>query len=287
LIDRVVAVPGWLASLVRRAVGGSTRATWVVVAVLVLMSALPTIAIGSSQRPTDLTFDDVRLQQIPANTTWVRLEGELVEVKNANGSVYHLYAEGDPEHYIIVTAPVPLDVGHVVLTGHLSLGAQGAGTIGFLDADVPPVPRRDEPFQLILLPAVIAILIAVGMRLGYPVIRRDRRPRSQAAALPTGATLAAGWSGRIESQVVAHGQPIACAISLAPDPKLPELSDLVLDASGASWSVRLRRSAPTRPIRSCRLGGSKPGVEIHAQTADVVLVFDDLATRDRLLATLR
>ncbi len=287
MIDRIVAVPGWLAHAVRRVLGGSTRATWVVVAVLVLMSLIPTIAIGSSQRPTDLTFDDVRTQQIPANTTWVRLEGELVAVDNANGSVYHLYAAGDEEHYIIVTAPVPLEVGHVVMTGHLELGAQGAGTIGFLDADVPAVPRRDEPFQLILLPAIIAIVIAIGMQLGYPVIRRDRRPRSEVAPLPTDGTLPAGWSGRIESQVVAHGQPIDCAVSIAPDPKLPDVSDLALRAPGASWTIRLRRSAPTRSVRSCRLSGSRSGVEIHAQTADIVLVFADPATRDRLVATLR
>ncbi len=287
MIDRVVAIPGWLAHTVRRVLGGSRRATWLLVGALVLVSAIPTVAIGSSQRPTDLTFDDVRTQQIPANTTWVRLEGELVEVENANGSVYHLYAGGDPEHYIIVTAPVPLEVGHVVMTGHLSLGAQGAGTIGFLDADVPPVPRRDEPFQLILLPAVIAVLIAIGMQLGYPVIRRDRRRRPEAAPIPTGATFEAGWSGRIESQVVAHDRPIACTVSLAPDPSLPEMSHLSLKAADAGWTIRLRRSAPTRSVRLCRISGSAPGVEIHAQTADIVLAFADRASRDLLASTLR
>jgi hypothetical protein len=37
----------------------------------------------------------------------------------------------------------------------------------------------------------------------------------------------------------------------------------------------------------CRVTGREAGLEVHGQNADLVLAFDDRATRDRLAATLR
>jgi hypothetical protein len=245
---------------------------------------IPTLAIGSSQRPTDLTFEDVRLQVIPANTTWVRLEGDLQKADGANA--YHLRTASDAEHYVVVTALTPLDTGPVVMTGHLTLGSQGSDIIGFLDADVPAVPRRDEPFHLILLPATVAVILAIGVRLGYPVLRRDRRPGSSPVRLSPGEPIQVHWSGRIGRETVSDDAPIPSTISLTQDGDLPEISHLGIVAEGGSWTIRLRRAAPTRAIRLCRVSGSTAGLEIHAQTADIVLAFPDQASRDRLVATL-
>jgi hypothetical protein len=288
LTDRVAAAPGWLASVVRRTLGGSRRAVWIVIVILVLMTLIPTIAIGSSQRPTDLTFDDVRRQDIPAATTWVRLDGVLAEIETASGSAFHLFDPADEAHFIVVTALEPLEPGRVVMTGHLTLGAQGSDIIGFLDADVPAVPRRDEPFQLILLPAAIAIVLAIGMQLGYPVVRRDgRAPVAAPTTAAGGAAISAAWSGRIGRDLVPADHPIRCTVSLDPVADHPDLADVSVSTGERSWTVRIRRAAPTRPIRLCRLGSSTPGLEIHASTADLVLAFADRATRDRLPRLLR
>jgi hypothetical protein len=286
--DRLVAAPAWLSYRLSRLLGGSKRATWGLVGVLCLVSAIPTFAIGVSQRPTDLTFEDVRVQRIPANTTWVRLEGDLREVKTATGSVYRLYGAGDDEHSIVVTASLPLGTGPMVMTGRLALGAQGAGTIGFLDADVPTVPRRDEPFQLILLPAVIALFIVIGLRLGYPVVRRDRRAVVEGSALASAdGPISAAWSGRIGRERVDDDVPITCVVGLAPVADLPEMADLRLTGEPGEWVVRVRRGVPTRLVRLCRIGGSSAGLEVHASTADVTLRFDDVSDRSRLIRLLR
>jgi len=52
-------------------------------------------------------------------------------------------------------------------------------------------------------------------------------------------------------------------------------------------TVRVRRAAPIRRVRLCRIGGSEAGLEVHAATADVVLAFADRIGRDRFAATLR
>lgn len=284
--DRLVAAPAWFAHSVLRILGGSRRGVWLVVTLLVLASAIPTSAIGISQRPTDLTFEDVRLQRIPANTTWVRLEGDLRASETTNGVVYHLYADGDDQHSIVVTALEPLEVGQQVMTGHLSLGAQGGDTIGFLDADVPPVPRRDEPFQLILLPAAIAIVIVIGLRLGYPVIRRDRRTIAAQERPVDRDAVPAMWSGRIGRDLVADDAPVPCDVRTEPVADLPDLADLRVRTPSQEWSVRIRRGAPVRPVRLCRIGGSNPGLEVHASSADLVFTLADRAQRDRLIGLL-
>ena len=182
-----------------------------------------------------------------------------------------------------MTTPSPLVVGHAILTGQLSPGAATVGNIGSIDADVPAVPRRDEPFQLILVPAAIGILIAVGIRVGYPVVRRERPSGSRSVPLAAGEQLAARWSGRIGSDVVARDASTSCIIAVSASPYVYQMA---LTDANAARIVRMRRSAPVRYVRLCRVAGCGPGVELHARADDLILTFDDRAVRDRLAATL-
>jgi hypothetical protein len=282
-LDLALAVAGHLAATIERRAGGSRRATWGVVIGLVAMSAIPTLAIGSSQRPTDLTFDDVRFARIPAMTSWVRLEGELRSPADASADLYELHDTRDDTLYVTVTAPAPLPVGHAVVTGRLSQAAVTVGSIGSIRADVPAEPRRDEPFQLILLPAALGIFVAVGIRVGYPVVRRERPSGSRSIPLAAGERMSARWSGWIGSTVVTRDAPTACTVEVSAEPDLNWIS---LTDVHAGRTVRMRRSASAVYVRSCRVGGCEPGLEIHARSDDLILTFDDRAARDRLAATL-
>jgi len=282
-VDLALAVAGGMAAAVKRWTGGSRRATRGVVVVLLMMSAIPTFLIGSSQRPTDLTFEDVRLARIPALTTWVRLEGDLRDYVGADGYLYRLYDTRDDRLYLVVTAPAPLEVGHAVVTGRLALGAASSSNIGSLDADVPAVPRRDEPFHLILLPAILGIVVAFGLNLGYPVVRRDGSSRTRPRRLAVGEEIPARWSGRIGSDVVGRDDPTPCSIAVATE---RDLNLIMLTVAGAARTVRMRRSAPVTNVRLCRIGGCEPGLELHARSDDLILTFDDRDARDRLAATL-
>jgi hypothetical protein len=285
-LDLTLASAGRLAIGIEQVFGGSRRAArWVVVGLLA-MSAIPTFVIGSSQRPTDLTFDDVRLARIPAMTTWVRLAGDLRPFVGVSGNEYELYELHDlanDQLYIAVTAPEPLPTGVTVVTGRLSLAAGTIGSIGTIDANVPAIPKRDEPFGLILLPAAFGIFVALGIRVGYPVIRRDRPPATEPATLRADERLAVHWSGRIGSEVVArrHARPAEISIDLDPDPHRISITD-----DAAHWTVLMRRSAPVKRIRLCGLDRVERGFEIHARADDVILTFESRLDRDRAAATL-
>ena len=67
----------------------------------------------------------------------------------------------------------------------------------------------------------------------------------------------------------------------------PDRFDVTIASDGATHVVRTRRPAPANRVRLCRTDGCEPGLEIHAPTADLLLIFDDGAVRDRLAATLR
>ena len=282
-LDLPLAVVGLLASTIEHLAGGSRRAAWGVVVGLVLLSAVPTLIIGASQRPTDLTFDDVRLARIPAMTTWVRMQGDLRIPKGASPGLYELHALDNDRLYVSVVALVPLDTGRMEVTGRLSLAAMTAGSIGSIDADVPTVPRRDEPFQLILLPAVLGIVVAFGIGLGYPVVRRERPPESGSPRLAAGEQLSARWSGRIGSETVARDAPLSCTLAVDVGPYVIQLS---LVEAHAARTARMRRSAPFRYVRMCRVLGREHGVELHARSDDLILAFDDRAARGRFAATL-
>jgi hypothetical protein len=285
-LDIPLVSAGWLAHAVEQRTGGSRRALRGVVLGLVALSAIPTIIIGSSQRPTDLTFEDVRLDRIPAMTTWVRLEGELRPLEGARGFLYELHAPLDDRLYVIVIAEGPLELGHAVVTGRLSPGAATTGNIGSIEADIPAVPKRNEPFGLILLPAALGLVVVIGTRLGYPVVRRDGRPVSAEGSLPLAPAqrVSARWSGRVGSEGVRLAERIPCTITVSAG---PDVSDLAIEDARGTRTIRVRRAAPMRRVRLCRITGSEPALEIYAQTADLTLAFDDRVTRDRLATTLR
>jgi hypothetical protein len=94
----------------------------------------------------------------------------------------------------------------------------------------------------------------------------------------------AWWSGRIGSEGVHLQQRVPCTITVTPG---PDVSDLSIEDALGIRSIRVRRSAPMRRVRLCRIGGSEPGLEIFAQTADLTLVFADRTARDRLATALR
>jgi hypothetical protein len=282
-LDLALAVAGRVAHEVGRWMDDSPRQTWGVVVGLLLLSAVPIAFVGSSPRPTDVTFDDVRRDNLPAMTKWVRLKGELRQT-GADGSLYELHDSHDDATYVIVVTDASLPPGHTMVTGRISPLLASTGNVGTIDADDPAVPPVDEPIWLYLTPGVVAILIAIGIRAGYPVIRRERGPGDRSKRLVAGESVPVRWSGRIGSDTIARFAPEPASLAVAAEPEVAQLS---LTTGDAARTVRIRRPAAAQRVRLCRVTGGEPGLEIHGQNADLVLAFDDRATRDRLVATLR
>ncbi len=288
LVDRGLAVAGWLTYSVRRIGGGRPRVAGSVASVLLVMSAVPLFLVASTPRPTDLSFDDMRLERIPAMTSWGRLEGELHRTSSASGGLYELHDTADPALYVIVNTEADLPDGHAMVTGRVSPRRALTGNVGTIDADVPAVPRVDEPIWLYLTPAVLAILIMVGMRVGYPVLRGDRRSAFFVAQVADGEPIRVQWSGRIGREVVERADERPGTVAVAPAPDATQMDDLTLvdDVGSTSRTTRLRQHAAVREVRLCRVTRTDPGLELHPAAADIVLTFVDRAERDRLVARL-
>ena len=288
LIDRGLAVAGRLAASVRRAAGGSPRAPTYVALALLLLTAIPIGLVATSKRPTDLSFDDMRLDRIPAMTSWGRLEGELRRTKSAFGGLYELHDTARPDLYVIVISDADLPDGHAMVTGRVSPRFAATGNVGSIEADVPAVPRVDEPIWLYLTPAVIALIIAIGIRAGYPVVRGDRRSDFFVAQTADGEQVPVHWSGRIGTETVERDDARQATVSIAPAVEATGMDDLTIMDGGSSTSrsTRLRHHAAVREVRLCRVTGAQPGLELHPAASDIVLVFSDRAERDRFVARL-
>jgi hypothetical protein len=283
LFDGALAMAGAFAAGVVRLLGGSRRIAWVVVGLLFVASAVPVLMIGASQRPTDLTFDDIRYDRIPARTAWVRMDGTLRHATGPGGQLYELADPANEGDYMTVSAPSPLALGPTMVTGEVSDSANRSGYLGWIEADVPAVPRRDEPFWLILIPAFAGGVLAIGIKAGYPVVRPERVAVPRLEPLGPGERLAARWTGRIRSEIVGPDRPQPCTLLVARD---ADMWRLTLAGDGSERSVPVRFRAPVRRIRLWRADGSHPGLDVRVSGADLRLEFDDLSARDRLASTL-
>ena len=286
VLDHPLAAAGWFGHVVLRTVRGSRGGTWLVFVGLLILTAIPIGLVITTPRPTDLSFEDMSLERIPANTSWARLEGDFRIVESPAGTQDELHDPDRDDRYVIVFAEHPPPVGPAMITGHVSPHRATSGNVGTIVADDPVVPPVDEPIWLYLTPAVLAIVLAVGLRLGYPVVRRDAATASpgETTAQPAApASIRGDWSGRIGSVVVARDRPLACSIDIAVVPDLPDLVDIDIAEPARTQTVRIRRAAPLRLVRLVRLGGSRPGLEVHAATADLLLSFEERGDRERFL----
>ena len=287
-LDLGTAAAGWLAATLDRRV--TRRGTLLIVICLVAVSVIWTYLIGSSPRPTDLSFEDIRTGSIPAMTSWARVEGDLRPYPNSD-SLYELHDTADPSLYLIVISDAALPLGHQVMTGRISpTSGVTTGNIGSLEPDIPAVPKQNEPFAIIWLPAGLAAIILLGRRLGYPVVRRERSTLLHAPPLALGERLRARRSGRIGSEDVSRAEAIACEVEVRRGGDAHELV-LVDDAPGpvdrpAEQVIRVRPSVPTVRLKICRATDCDRGVLVHAQSADLVLVFRERSDRDRLVTSL-
>jgi hypothetical protein len=252
------------------------------------MTAIPIGLVATSHRPTDLSFEDMRLERIPAMTSWGRLEGELHRTSSAFGGLYELHDTKNPDLYVIVITDANLPDGHAMVTGRVSPRLTATGNAGSIEADDPAVPRVDEPIWLYLTPAVLGLIALYGNHLGYPVVRGDRRSSFFRAQVADGEAVPVDWSGRIGKETVERGAPRAGTVAVSPAPDATDMDELAIvdDGSGASRTTRLRQHAAVREVRLCRVSGTRPGLELHPAASDLILAFPDAAARDRLVARL-
>jgi hypothetical protein len=284
-VDLGLAAAGRAYAAVSRDGHASRRARLVIIG-LVAVTAIWVLVISLTPTPMEISFADLRDGHYPSRESWLRLEGELEpsEVTSGDYIGYVLRDSGDPTLAVTVLAPSPLPTGHTDVTGQPLGGVRAPGTVEAIYADVPTEPARDDPWLLIALPAVGGLMLGLGERVGYPVMRAESADRrSPATPLATDQTIAARWNGSIGGEEVPKAEARACTVRVTGDSEIAVLS--VTDGSGTR-EVPIRRATRTVSGRACRIGGCRPGLEIHATGSDIVFEFDSVEDRDRLAASL-
>ena len=286
VFDRLLAGVGRLvASIGRRA----RWAPWALVIGLLTTSLIPALIVGATPQPADISFEDLKAGRIPAMTSWLRMEGDLRAHLDDSQYIYtsaYTYTLHDPQddrRSVTVVSESPLATGHMQVSGRISGAYSVAGSVATIAADVPTEPARHDPWAVLGLLVILAVLVLIGMRVGYPVIRHERPSRSRPVPLGPDESLAARWSGWIGNDSVPLDAMRPCTIAVAADVEVCRLT--VTDAL-SSRTVSTRRGSPKRRVRICRTDGCQPALEIHAPSADLVLAFDDGADRDRLATSL-
>jgi len=285
LLDRVLVAAGRADAAVSRK-GRSPNRGRIVILGLFLASALPTLAISLISIPSEKTFEDIRTNNY-RGLGWLRLEGDLRDAGIDDGRYqYTLHDPADDSIAITIYAPAPLPTGATQVTGTVRTDRKLPGTVAAFYADAVTEPARHDPWLLIATPALIALFLIVGGRVGYPVVRRQRRSdasRTSPSPLEPGETMGARWSGWLQGEERSLDDSNVCSIAVSGEADVRNLT--VVDERGSRTLVT-RRNSP-RPLgRVCRVGGCTPHLEIHAPGADVVFEFASAGDRDRLAASL-
>ncbi len=281
ITDRALASLGWAHAVVSQD-GRAGRRVGVLIAALILVSAAVTFLISVTPTPQQLSFQDLRDGRYRDRTSWLRLEGDLrpAGVSSQGELLYTLHDPADDAVAVTVISTGPLPTGHVDVTGQPLGGVRLPGTFEALYADVPTEPARRDPWPLILMPAGLGLVLLVGARIGYPVMRRER-PKGPTPTVPgRGEPITARWNGRIGGDDLPAGQGRACILTLA-----REVDKTVLSIDdGVMRRVVVAHATPKVVGRVCWIDGCRPAVELHAPTADLILEFGSVADRDRVAA---
>lgn len=284
-VDLGLAAAGRAYAAVSRDGHASRRARLLIIG-LIAVTAIWVLIISLTPTPMDISFADLREGHYQSRESWLRLEGDLEpsDVTTQGYVAYVLRDTADPTQAVTILAASPLPTGHTDVTGQPLGGVRAPGTFEAVYADVPAEPPRQDAWLLVALPALVGLVLGLGERVGYPVMRAEAAKRPVTAS-PLGAreTIAARWSGSIGGVEVPKAESRACTVGVTGDTDVAVLS--VGDDEGTR-EVPIRRGSKSVSGRACRVGGCRPGLEVHAAGSDIVFEFDSAADRDRLAVSL-
>jgi hypothetical protein len=284
-VDLGLAAAGRAYAAVSRDGHAARRARLLIIG-LFAVTAIWVLVIGLTPTPVDISFADLREGHYASRVSWLRLEGVLEpsDVTTQGYIAYVLRDTADPTQAVTILAPSALPTGRTDVTGQPLGGVRAPGTFEAVYADVPAEPARQDPWLLIALPALAGILLGLGERVGYPVMRAETAKHPPTATpLAADEAIAAQWSGSIGGVEVPKAKSRACTVGVTGDREVVVLS--VTD-TGGTRDVPVRRATPRVAGRACRVGGCRPGLEVHAAGTDIVFEFSSVEDRDRLAASL-
>lgn len=315
MFGRFLAACGWLARLIGRPFGTAGggrigRAATVVVAVLLLGAAVAPIVVPMlDPQPQDTVVQQIFDGAVTEPDGWVRLTGRIAPLREDPAATRGAYAvlvdAENPLRAVVVRSDADLRAadrttvtGHLVAEGvevteDLPTEARVAGTPprivpdAVVELDATPKPARSTWWPLAIPPAIVAGMLLVGRRTGYPVFQTTSEIDVLAAPLAAGERVPTAYGGRIGDNRRPLTDPGGALLLVRRGPSGAILTAQPLAEGGAV--------AP-RPVpigggwTSGRIGivhtltESVPALAVRSELVDATFLFARTAERDRVAA---
>lgn len=319
VIGRILALCGWLASVMARPfmrtpLGRFPAIPAAILAVLLIVVAgLPLVLPYLDPQPTDVSVTEIHDGTVAAPGTWVRIYGRLyplAQSPTAEGGASGLLVDEVRRLRAIVArlaAPItiaPADAAPADFTGRLvaasvtvseslPIEATEAGTPPQIVADrileLDPVAKqpRSVPWPLAIPPALLAVMLLVGARSGYPVFRPTRDVDVLSAPLGVGERLPAAYGGRIGPNRRNLSDPggVLLLVRRGPQGNLLTAQPLPDDGGVAPGPVTIGGGWTSGRIGDVHaVRETVPALVIRSELVDATFLFARTAERDRVAA---
>ena len=314
VIGRFLAICGWLAWQVRRRFPGRPsalgRAAPVIAAILlVAVAAVPVVLPLFDAQPNDATVQMIIDDAVREPTGWVRLRGRVVplpERPTDRPGQYAVFVDAaDRLQAIVVRSDRPIEASEsIVVTGHvaeavvlieedLPIEATVFGAppevVGdrIVELDAVADPVRVTPWPLAIPLVILAALLIVGARIGYPVFRQASEIDVLSAPLGPGERLPAVWGGRIGPNVRDLADPGGVLLVVRPGPQgnLLTAQPLPEDGGPAPQPVTIGGGWTTGRLGYVHaVSETVPALLIRSELVDATFLFARVGERDRVAA---
>ena len=242
VIGRALAACGWLAWQVGRRFGLRHAAPLILAGLLLVLAALPIVIPMLDPQPQDATVQEVMDGAVQERTGWVRLRGEVIPLAerpvDEPGAYGVLVDEADTLTAIVLRSDGRIThVERTIVTGHvvdavvrmeaeeLPLDATVFGAPPQLavdrlvELDALTKPERQTWWPLSIVPLIVAVLLVIGVVVGYPIFRPTSEVDVLSTPLGPGERLPAAWGGRLGPHQRELADPGAALLVVRPGPK--------------------------------------------------------------------
>jgi hypothetical protein len=312
VIGRLLAVCGWLAWQVGRPFRSRRlrRAAPIVAAAILALAGLAVIIVPQlDPQPADLEVQALFDGAATDPGTWIRLDGRLVPLTeaptDAAGSYGLLVDAANHLRSIVVRADGPITPTErtsvtgrvaeapVIVEEDLPIEATVAGTPPrvipdrLVELDPVSKPARVVWWPLALLPALLAGLLVIGWRVGYPIFRPTSVVDVLAAPLAPGERLPAAYGGRVGPNRSDLADPGAALLLVrrGPQGNLLTAQPLPDDGQVAPPPVTIGGGWTNGRIGDVHtVSETVPALRVRSELVDATFLFSRTAERDRVAA---
>jgi hypothetical protein len=315
MFSRLRAICGWLAWQVRRPFGrlGRGRLGWVLpallAAVMLVAAGVPIVVPLLDPQPQDVTVQQIFDAAVTEPNGWVRLTGQLVPLDDSPTGLPGRYAllvdetnrlraivvevEGRPEAADRVEVTGTLTDTGATVEEELPIRATVAGTPPQVVPDHTVVldevakETRTMYWFLAIPPALLAAVLLLGARSGYPIFEPTKEVSMLTSPLGAGERVPTAYGGRIGTNTRPLTDPGGALLLVrgGPSGNLLTAQPLADDGGVAPQPVLIGGAWTSGRVGMLHtVNESVPALVVRSELVDATFLFARSAERDRVAA---